>query len=170
MKRQLLHSNVSAEMFRAIDPKVALLCGLCIVLNFNYFFGIMNSETTLFSAISVCQPNYTRLERQRPPSPSASTTFHSYVDPLHDVDLERISFADLPLPIQVMENYKKLHSVRALKRNPDLEHRKFAIGFYSCPLQAGNRLHHYLNGTCETARCECLLFAVGGAQQHALAG
>ena len=34
----------------------------------------------------------------------------------------------LPVPVQVMEEYMSFHSVESLRKNPDLEHRKFAIG------------------------------------------
>lgn len=34
----------------------------------------------------------------------------------------------LPIPVQVMEEYMSIHSVESLRKNPDLEHRKFAIG------------------------------------------
>ena len=49
----------------------------------------------------------------------------------------------LPVPLQVLEQYKQWHSIEALQRDPD--NRTFAMGFYSCPLQAGNRLHHFMN-------------------------
>ena len=68
-----------------------------------------------------------------------------YVDPLAD-NTVKSSFSDLPLPIQVLEKYKMQHSVEALQKNPDLLNRKFAIGFYMCPLKAGNKMHQYLNG------------------------
>lgn len=68
-----------------------------------------------------------------------------YVDPLADISVE-YSFNDLPLPIQVLEKYKMQHSVEALQKNPDILNRKFAIGFYMCPLKAGNKMHQYLNG------------------------
>jgi hypothetical protein len=51
---------------------------------------------------------------------------------------------DLPLPLQVIEQYKKWHSVDALLRN-DTVGRKYAVAFYQCPLQAGNRMHHFFN-------------------------
>ena len=57
--------------------------------------------------------------------------------------------------ILIWEEYKKQHSHQALlQENADTSSttileknhtRKFAMGYYSCPLQAGNRLHHYLN-------------------------
>jgi hypothetical protein len=50
----------------------------------------------------------------------------------------------LPLPVQVMEQYIQQHSVDAIHRNS--HGRKYAIIFYQCPLQAGNRLHHFWNG------------------------
>jgi hypothetical protein len=46
-------------------------------------------------------------------------------------------------PLQVLQQYKDWHSVQSLQENP--HNRSFAIGFYSCPLQAGNRLHHFFN-------------------------
>jgi hypothetical protein len=63
---------------------------------------------------------------------------------------------------KVLERYMELHSIDQLrlecsassmiKQNasletecPDFVRRKFAVGFYSCPHQAGNRLHHFMN-------------------------
>jgi hypothetical protein len=54
------------------------------------------------------------------------------------------SLKDLPLPLQVVEQYKRWHSVDNLLRN-DTFGRKYAIAFYQCPLQAGNRMHHFFN-------------------------
>ena len=138
LKTLALH--LAQIMFRRIDPKATPLCGLWIAVCFyTFFLTTIYPPVRFFSASSINNPNNTRLERRRSP--------HSYVDPLHDVDLEQISFADLPLPIQVIENYKLMHSEHALKRNPDLQHRKFAVGLYNCSLEAGNRLHKYLKGT-----------------------
>jgi hypothetical protein len=85
-----------------------------------------------------------------PQQPDNLTSSYYYTDPLRNVPAE-ITFDSLPIPIQVMEQYRKWHSVEALRSNPDLEHRKFAIGFYACPIQAGNRLHHFFN---------CFLWAI----------
>lgn len=49
-----------------------------------------------------------------------------------------------PRPVRVLERFIQQHSVESLRQNP--HHRKYSIVFYSCPLQAGNRLHHYMNG------------------------
>ena len=54
-------------------------------------------------------------------------------------------FQTKPLPVTVLEQYIQWHSVDSLRRDP--HHRKFAVAFYSCPLQAGNRMHHFFNGT-----------------------
>jgi len=53
-----------------------------------------------------------------------------------------------PIPLQVMEQYVRQHSASALEKDTldQFKNRTFAIGFYSCPLQAGNRLHHFFNG------------------------
>lgn len=63
-------------------------------------------------------------------------------------------------PQRVMERYIQMHSVDQLQREcphvkqqqvnlkrhcPEISKRKFAVGFYSCPYQAGNRLHHFMN-------------------------
>ena len=48
-----------------------------------------------------------------------------------------------PKPLQVLDQYIQQHSVDSLRSQP--HNRSFATAFYSCPLQAGNRLHHYLN-------------------------
>ena len=69
---------------------------------------------------------------------------------------------DMVASIQdVLQRYMEMHSVDQLrqecsigKRNisfetdndcPNFSHRQFAVGFYSCPHQAGNRLHHFMN-------------------------
>lgn len=54
--------------------------------------------------------------------------------------------------LRLWQNYKFQHSKKRLqeewdyhKRTNTTTNRTFAIGFYSCPLQAGNRLHHFFN-------------------------
>jgi hypothetical protein len=54
--------------------------------------------------------------------------------------------------LRIWKRYKQEHSVDALRAettgdsfSPRKSPRKFAVGFYSCPLQAGNRLHHFMN-------------------------
>jgi len=66
----------------------------------------------------------------------------AYLEPLSP-DLS-LSLDDLPLPLKVMEQYKMIHSVESLKKNP--ENRKFSLGFYACPASAGNRIHEFANG------------------------
>ncbi len=61
---------------------------------------------------------------------------------------------------QVLQRYIQMHSVRQLEFEcpeyghehfvletdcPDLARRRFAVGFYACPQQAGNRLHHFMS-------------------------
>lgn len=50
-------------------------------------------------------------------------------------------------PLQALERYKAQHSQAImLSESPaDAVHRRYAIGYYSCPFQAGNRLHHFFN-------------------------
>jgi len=67
----------------------------------------------------------------------------------------------LPVPLRVLERYKEWHGVEALRseyrqrqlgkqlgndNNSNNKSRKYAVVFYSCPVQAGNRLHHYMTG------------------------
>jgi hypothetical protein len=52
--------------------------------------------------------------------------------------------------LKVWNKYKQEHSQSALMRDwqqnvTNTNPRKFAVGYYSCPLQAGNRLHHFFN-------------------------
>ena len=51
---------------------------------------------------------------------------------------------------RIWNEYKRQHSVEQLRRElhdntTTSNNRTFAIAFYSCPLQAGNRLHHFFN-------------------------
>ena len=49
-------------------------------------------------------------------------------------------------PELVFEEYRRHHSIQALERNNSTStNRKYAIGLYSCPYQAGNRIFHFLN-------------------------
>ena len=49
--------------------------------------------------------------------------------------------------LKVWKRYKLEHSNGALRKEwqEGKTKRKFAVGYYSCPLQAGNRLHHFMN-------------------------
>lgn len=50
--------------------------------------------------------------------------------------------------LEVWNQYKQEHSQIALVEENAVSNftdRKFAVGYYSCPLQAGNRLHHFMN-------------------------
>ncbi len=50
--------------------------------------------------------------------------------------------------MKVLNDYKREHSSFALREEASSARdtsRKFAVGYYSCPLQAGNRLHHFMN-------------------------
>lgn len=48
-----------------------------------------------------------------------------------------------PIPVRVLKTYLQRHGVDSLIRQPN--NRTFAVAYYACPLQAGNRMHHYLN-------------------------
>jgi hypothetical protein len=82
--------------------------------------------------------------------PTASTTTHNSLNDAERLGVYRpivanySNFKKLPVPLQVVEQYKQWHSVDNLLRN-DAAGRNYAIAFYQCPLQAGNRIHHFLN-------------------------
>ena len=50
-------------------------------------------------------------------------------------------------PSQVLRIYKSQHSDEVLREacRSGCDERTFLVGYYSCPLQAGNRLHHFTN-------------------------
>ena len=50
-------------------------------------------------------------------------------------------------PICILHRYMDEHSGQAIQLEYHLSSssRKFAVAYYSCPMQAGNRLHHFLN-------------------------
>jgi hypothetical protein len=56
---------------------------------------------------------------------------------------QRAELKLLPEPLQVFRQYQEWHSEESVRQQP--ENRTFALAYYSCPLQAGNRLHHYFN-------------------------
>jgi hypothetical protein len=51
------------------------------------------------------------------------------------------------LPSQILAIYKQQHSHEALLEacSSGCPNQKFIVGYYSCPLQAGNRIHHFIN-------------------------
>jgi hypothetical protein len=51
------------------------------------------------------------------------------------------------LPHRTLEQYKVWHSNDVLRTesSTQVNDRSFAMAYYSCPLQAGNRMHHFLN-------------------------
>lgn len=50
----------------------------------------------------------------------------------------------LPRPIQLLQQYQQWHSEESMRRHP--QDRKYAVVFYGCPQEAGNRLHHWSTG------------------------
>jgi len=101
---------------------------LCIAFTSNNSFDLL---PTISRKSSVFE------DRQ---NPSSSSSFESPSEAL----LQEWDEESIPVPFRVMEQYIQWHSVKSLGRDPT--NRKFALGFYSCPLQAGNRLHHFFNG------------------------
>ena len=51
-----------------------------------------------------------------------------------------------PIPVEIMEQYIAWHSVESLRQDP--HNRRFSVVYFSCPVEAGNRLHQYLSGKC----------------------
>jgi hypothetical protein len=48
-------------------------------------------------------------------------------------------------PWDIVDQYIAWHSHEALQQQDPFHPRDYALSFYSCPLQAGNRWHHFLN-------------------------
>lgn len=83
------------------------------------------------------------LVRGREELPRNSTTTASMEAFKADRDV-RVDFHRL------WEEYQQWHSQESLEQDMltdpyNITARKFAVGYYSCPLQAGNRLHHFFN-------------------------
>ncbi|GKY92948.1 hypothetical protein MPSEU_000263700 [Mayamaea pseudoterrestris] len=60
-----------------------------------------------------------------------------------------ISTDQVPLPMQVLQGYMQQHGREAILesiRNNNTDDRHYALAFYSCPHQGGNRLHIFWNG------------------------
>ena len=72
----------------------------------------------------------------RPPEPPAAP-------PSPPKPRPRNALHSLLPPVQVVKQYQQWHSQGSLERAPD--NRRFAIGYYSCPREAGNRLHRFFN-------------------------
>jgi hypothetical protein len=64
--------------------------------------------------------------------------------PATEVKLEESDLLAPYIPLKVFQQYQKWHSAESLENFP--HNRTFAVGYYSCPLEAGNRLHHFFNG------------------------
>ena len=112
-----------------------------------FFLGFLLSEWELFKAVSFrctahIKPVVAVNASNADEDGDEDTTFPYPVNRTHS----DLAFDMLPPPLQVMEEYMQWHSVEALRRDPIPQNRKFAIAFYQCPLQAGNRLHHFWNG------------------------
>jgi hypothetical protein len=50
---------------------------------------------------------------------------------------------DLPVPLQILEDYREQHSVESLSHSPGC--RKYLLAHYRCPVSAGNRMHEFMN-------------------------
>ncbi|CAJ1949402.1 unnamed protein product [Cylindrotheca closterium] len=116
-------------------------------------------------ALSHQAPEVSRmLTAEHKPKSAGRTRDHpssrsSNVDVTIQTDTTHMKESTNPV-LELWNEYKEQHSHRSLshewwelrengnlenKSNIDLNGRKFSVGFYSCPLQAGNRLHHFFN-------------------------
>jgi hypothetical protein len=77
-------------------------------------------------------------------NPSVFEALAGEDSPATESKLEESDLLAPYLPLKVFHQYKKWHSSESLEKFP--HNRTFAVGYYSCPLQAGNRLHHFFNG------------------------
>jgi hypothetical protein len=139
---------------------VALTSLALLVSEFRFIRVLMTSPrneftnnsraTTAVSQISQGHAPSTHIDSRKVPvaiaqtdnAPAPETPIESFHYP---VNLSKNYSQSLPVPVQIMEHYIRMHSVDALRRDPDIKSRKFAMAFYQCPIQAGNRLHHFWN-------------------------
>jgi hypothetical protein len=85
---------------------------------------------------------------------SPSETLLDVSSNVYQAHVYNITNDRIPLPLQVLQRYIRQHSVEAIQRDlmkssmdqQQQDERYYAIAFYQCPLQAGNRLHHFWNG------------------------
>jgi hypothetical protein len=74
-------------------------------------------------------------------------------------------------PVAVFEEWKKYHSVEALRNETDLSHRKFIIGKMACPRQAGIHAADYTNALLlAVATNRTFLFKYGGSMTWVRSG
>ena len=66
---------------------------------------------------------------------------------LRDENSIKKEMQNLLLPRRVFEQYKAWHGAHVLRTETreELSKRKYAVAYYSCPQQAGNRLHAFMN-------------------------
>jgi hypothetical protein len=88
-----------------------------------------------------------KLKESDPPAPSLPSKTPARSDlPANGTEtkLEESDLLAPYLPLKVFQQYQKWHSAESLEKSP--HNRTFAVGYYSCPLESGNRLHHFFNG------------------------
>lgn len=115
-------------------------------------FALSQRDLSVFRMLTVDD----KPEHELVSDPSAQ---ESYGDATIQTDNTRMKKSSNQV-LEIWNEYKEQHSQRSLSHewwelrqggkwentsNIDLKGRKFSIGFYSCPLQAGNRLHHFFN-------------------------
>lgn len=156
---------IAAEFVEQTKPKCLSLSLLSLATSMFLSMMMLNSQPNvavlfllMLSAVSCLYKSNvlvmeTTRERVRRTAVTITTTTSpirnssSYQHPVPEVERDAFDFDSLPLPIQVMEQYKAMHSVHQLV--DDDENRKYAVLFYTCPLEAGNRLHQFTAGMYE---------------------
>jgi hypothetical protein len=102
---------------------------------------LLDSVWAVNASLSVDTLTPLTTTRSVPPS-STRTTVSSRNHALRINDM----LADTP-SFQVWEQYQQWHSASVLQSESleQLQQRRYALAFYSCPHQVGNRMHHFLN-------------------------
>jgi hypothetical protein len=105
----------------------------------------LNPRVFEISASEDLPPTEVKLEQSDLPAPYLPLKVSASDDlPATETKLEESDLLAPYLPLKVIQQYQKWHSAESLEKSP--HNRTFAVGYYSCPLEAGNRLHHFFNG------------------------
>jgi hypothetical protein len=106
----------------------------------------LSSDTRAFPSVSTTSTTATTTPlattRSVPPPPPPPLTVSSR----NNVLLDKVLAKNTPA-FQVLEQYQQWHSASVLESESleQLQQRRFALAFYSCPHQVGHRMHHFMN-------------------------
>jgi len=117
---------------------------------YSYYREAVNTTTTTRDKLK----NDDSSRRAITPLSSSSSSYRDIELPEHVVANGKDSVDNplLLLPLKILEQYRRWHGVEAIRREQQSSglhssnnNRTYAVGFYQCPLAAGNRMHEFAN-------------------------